>query len=770
MSRLRHDQRGGVLVMSALMIPVFLLMAALVVDVGNWFTHNRQLQNRADAAAYAAGVEYAKNWKLCVSSNAADRQAMANRIADFARQYAGDPEVADYSTGTLPALQNTEIANQANLDVVVNSSDPNYTNGTDFTDGGAGVVADPCYNHTPGTDSISPGGGQWTDVRVKERNLPSIFGGIGLPLSRVGARARVEIRPAISGHRFLPLAVPNNVIERVQVRYYNECTGAEITSARTDMGPLPAADQSGFVSQGGGTLWAKADLSGAGDKNLGVNLTLPAYDPSCGDYVPVGEEVRLSSRAEVDLNQTCQQLVTARYADCFHRLSQIRVWNDGNPNSQPRLTNVHVTDGCGAPADGYFGRLPFGANNCRFTVTAEVLWGNRTNGNLNVPANFHVSANGVQLNPPSGNPSGVWTSNPQAVTYAPGANTVTIALNWEDNNPSHTYGGPCSNSNNNPCQYSGTQAAHQAFVGTKGNSGAVILVNTSAGQVTGGVPGFPFDNHRSGGGPTDCSNGDTCLVYPTVGTESVLKTGVFTTLRLDDPQANQTLQCDPDYAQGQEFSAFRYGCKPWYGANPFTNGTWWNTATKQCPDGGQWFSYNTMPAPFGKNSSSNPWRCVLTAPGMSTGQIGDDIAVATGNCSNINNNSCQQFACNYDGNYDGKGGVPGWVQQGGDSRYPRVVNLFIVPYQGGKGLTGAGDTIPVLGFASFYVMNWTGANGNQSDPCPDTTWNGIPVPDPPKGAITGVFVETVDYEPGPVDPLATCVEGQLTPCRVRLVR
>ena len=508
-SRVRHEQRGGVLVVSALMIPVFLLLTALVVDVGNWFTHDRQLQNRADAAAFAAGVEYANNWKACIQTgNMVLKQSTAGTIADAARQYAGDPEGSDYSTGTLPSLRNTEIANQSNLDVVINSSDPNYTDDTDNTDGGVGVVADPCYSHAPGTDSISPGGGQWMDVRVKERNLPSIFGGIGLPLPRAGARARVDIRPALSGHRFLPLAVPNNVIEKVQVRYYNECTGAEITSARTDLGPLPAADQSGFVTQGGGTLWAKADLSGAGDKNLGVNLTLPAYSPSCGDYVPVGEEVRLASRAEVDLNQTCAQLVTARYADCFHRLSQIRVWNDGNPNSQPRLTNVHVTDGCGAPADGYFGRLPFGANNCRFTVTAEVLWGDRDDGNLNVIGNFHVTANGVQLNPPSGSPTGVWSSNPQAVTYAPGANTVTIGLDWDDHNTTHNYNGPCKNGSTNPCQYHGTQPAHQVFIGTKGNSGAVVLVNNSATQVTGGLPGFPFDNHRSGGSPTDCSDTD----------------------------------------------------------------------------------------------------------------------------------------------------------------------------------------------------------------------------------------------------------------------
>ena len=58
---------------------------------------------------------------------------------------------------------------------------------------------------------------------MQEKNFPSLFGGIGLPLSKNGARARVDIRPAISGTRFLPLAVPDNVITKVQVRYYNEC-------------------------------------------------------------------------------------------------------------------------------------------------------------------------------------------------------------------------------------------------------------------------------------------------------------------------------------------------------------------------------------------------------------------------------------------------------------------------------------------------------------------------------------------------------------------
>jgi hypothetical protein len=252
--RLFTEERGGILVLSAVMIPVFLLFTALVVDVGNWFTHKRQLQNRADAAAFAAGVEYAKSWKACVQDgNAGLKLTTAQTIADAARQYAADPEAADYAGGTLPAaLHNSEIANQANLDVVINSSDPDYNDDTDHSDLG-GNTASPCVPHA--ADSLSAAG-HWTDVKVKERDLPSLFGAVGLPLSRNGARARVEIRPAISGHRFLPLAVPNNIITKVQVRYYKECgSGAPSLIATRDLAALPPADQNGFVTAGGGMLW-----------------------------------------------------------------------------------------------------------------------------------------------------------------------------------------------------------------------------------------------------------------------------------------------------------------------------------------------------------------------------------------------------------------------------------------------------------------------------------------------------------------------------------
>ena len=165
---------------------------------------------------------------------------------------------------------------------------------------------------------------------------------------------------------------------------------------------------------------------------------------------------------------------------------------------------------------------------------------------------------------------------------------------------------------------------------------------------------------------------------------------------------------------------------------------------------------------------------MIGTPGGKVGQTGDWMIVATDNCIQLLNNKCKTWktaATANCGNYDGKPGQPiGWFQKGGDAKDPRVVSLFIIPYQSLKNVNGSKAEIPILGFANFYVMNWQGQKASENDPCPDPDLGGVPVTTSGKGTILGVFVEAVDYEPGPVDPTATCVEGQLTPCRVTLVR
>jgi hypothetical protein len=804
------DQRGGVMVLAAVMIPVFLLLTALVIDVGNWYTHDRQLQNRADAAALAAGVEYAQNWKGCVYEGSdparlALKLQTAQKIANAARQYAADPEDADYAlldpSGTKPAsLYNDQIArqsaNQANnfLDVVVNSANNDYTDDTDYTDdydANAATPAHPCFDHPTDPEGLSAPG-HWTDVKVTERDTAALWEPFSPDLH---ARARVEIRPAISGRKFLPLAIPDNVITKVQLRYFDQCQspGPNGTPlAILDLKPLPEADQGPYTALGGGSLWALPNVSDpqVGDKNRPFDLPVQPYSAAdCGSlpYRPIAVQVRLTSIDSVDINGSCAALVTAPFADCFTRLSQIRIHETGSAEPEPRTTNVVLTGGCGSTGDAYFGTIPVTANpqQCAFGASVEVNWGSRDDGNKNISANFTVNVNGVDLNPPSPTqPSGIWTTAGTPLLASPGPNTVTVELDWEDNDPTHVWGSACRNGGQNPCKWNGAaEPAHQAFAGTRATSGSVELVRSSVSPFVSGLPGAPFDN--SPGGVDACPYASPCQVYPTVGIKSVLKTGTLVTLRLDDPQANQTLRCDPNYAQGQEFSSFRFGCNPWYGRNlQMINNVdagspdWWNTSTKKCPARSQFFDYNDLGNGFGTNSSVNPWRCVPTAPGLSPPVIGEGLSVATENCSNINNNSCQQTSCLVEGNYDGDDGstVPPWLIQS-DSGNPRVVKLFIIPYQALKG-AGGGDpeeTVPILGFAAFYVMNWTGSNNGNSDPCPDSTWGenpgtDIPLADPPAGSATGVFVEVVEYETGPVDPNAKCVEGQLTPCRASFVR
>jgi hypothetical protein len=489
-----------------------------------------------------------------------------------------------------------------------------------------------------------------------------------------------------------------------------------------------------------------------------------------------------------------------QYADCFSRLTQIRIWNDGAGN-EIRIGDVRLTGGCGG-TDAYFGTLPVGATDCRFGANLYVNWGDRDNPPLDRPANFTVRVNNVVATM-QGNLSGqadgstLYSVPGNALTANPGANVVTVSASWDDNDNSHSYGGQRCGGNN--CEASLTEPVHQTFVGTatpppspSGTAGAVALVRLSSDPWNGTTsPGDPYATVRTGG--------NQITLFPTIGIRTVLKTSAYTTLRVRDSQENNTVQCDPNFSQ--EFDMFLNGCEPWFGENHFNGdvlgtpnntASWWNTSTRTCPAWQQWYASGNQGAGFGVNSANNPWRCLVTSGGTSTGQIGDWIAVATDNCDNIQNNSCQvnSFDCNYAGNYDGTPSDPtGWLQDGGvdgnsppnpkkkGSAYPRIVNLFIVPYQARKGLTGRTE-IPVLGFASFYVMDWSGANPNQSDPCPDRTYDHdnnpatpqLTMPRPPDGAISGVFVEKVEYEPGPVDPTATCVEGQLTPCRVTLVR
>ena len=99
------------------------------------------------------------------------------------------------------------------------------------------------------------------------------------------------------------------------------------------------------------------------------------------------------------------------------------------------------------------------------------------------------------------------------------------------------------------------------------------------------------------------------------------------------------------------------------------------------------------------------------------GRSANWMSVAT-NCRQRQQRLVSERLVLNDSNYDGLSNTNGWVQQGGNSGYPRVVDLFLHPVPGAQGWQ-----VPILGFASFYVMNW---RNRKRPPCPTFDADGDP--------------------------------------------
>ena len=176
-----RGERGQVVVLAALMIPVFLLLGALVVDAGNWYAHKRSLQNRADAGALAAGLEYIENNNLRKLRLGA-RHDGHDAISNVAKAYAG---TSDTSVGT---TYNKNVNNQSNVTVAINATNPTARR----LDGRRQPVLRPLR-----ATRWSSRGGLWTDVKVREGNIGTLFGSFGISLPQIAAQARVEVEPII---------------------------------------------------------------------------------------------------------------------------------------------------------------------------------------------------------------------------------------------------------------------------------------------------------------------------------------------------------------------------------------------------------------------------------------------------------------------------------------------------------------------------------------------------------------------------------------------
>jgi hypothetical protein len=236
-----RDERGGVLVLCVLALPVLILFITFVVDVGNWFEHKRHLQTQADAGALAGGDLF----KFPCSDSS---------IEAAARKYGGDPNVL--------SPYNTQVKDSRNVHELINS--------------------DKYFNEAGAADWVSighPCSSMIVDVKMTQQDLPWFFGVHVVPA--INAHARVEIRQVDTVAGALPVGVPDTNPKYAFAQFVDEvataAAGSPVPVTGCLSGGLPVANcefplvkQAG--SSGGLVLW----------NNSGAPITVPIASSRIG--------------------------------------------------------------------------------------------------------------------------------------------------------------------------------------------------------------------------------------------------------------------------------------------------------------------------------------------------------------------------------------------------------------------------------------------------------------------------------------------------------
>lgn len=196
-----QSERGQVVILFALLIPVLIGTGSIVIGIGNWYTHGKHLQTKADASALAGGGVW--GFPCAADSDPA--------IELQARTYVGAHTQAD---GTVfNSTLNPQVGG------VGASSIHAILNGSAWYDDDSNPSA---------ADKNDPAGSlceaMVLDVKVTESNSFPLFSLIPF-FPDIKRKARVEIREVESLRGLLPFAVRVPKPVSAAAMFYNEATG-----------------------------------------------------------------------------------------------------------------------------------------------------------------------------------------------------------------------------------------------------------------------------------------------------------------------------------------------------------------------------------------------------------------------------------------------------------------------------------------------------------------------------------------------------------------
>jgi hypothetical protein len=697
------EERGAVLVIVAAAMTALVLIAALVIETGNWFEHKRHLQLQADAAALAGGAAF----QLPGCSNTAIYAAV--------RKYAG---VQD-TTYTAPYNKQVGTTTDANAHVLVNSTTYWDSAGTnvDYTDGGS-----PC------TASM-------VDVKMTETNLPWFFH-LGV-VPKINAHARVSVKLVDSLGGQMPIGVPDVNPQSGAVVFYDQGNPGNLSTTW--------AKHLRKINSGAGlNEWSNTDSSGAATP---ASVTMPpsgrlgAVMAFSSDGPPTRPPLNI---AGMTVTQICAQ---AR-VDCYSSPSSSSLLfvhgEHGAPGNKLPVIQDAILETAVCP--NTYAYFTYNDASCTATLRVNVATNGATLSNIELTATPGGNCGG------GGTGSGTGNLRTFAITIPAHAGPCQITMTWIVKNETAFPSAPgiiCGNNfnNNNPCNNRGGTPSfcpcplvvQQAFGGNDDISGPIRTAHVLN-------MGGSFTDAFSLTCPGPLGWGAACNSFPIGSIRSlaadVQLAGAISTNRTDPPiflrivggSQNGSLDCN---ITGNLRDQIAEGCRPRYAVNTDPN---FACGSPPWTTKGDIFASNNPPYP-----------CVAIQTGGSVGQftqgIQDRILGGSNACpaSGRGRNYWSLFPDLPDPDHD-------------DPAYrfndPRIIYVFMVPFGSFRG--SGNDILPIVSFGIFYVRGWGGNGNGNDDPCPGAI-------SAPTGDLVGNFITRV-VDSGQGSGTQACVVGSFNPC------
>jgi hypothetical protein len=698
------DERGSVLVWFTIWLPALLIIAVLVIDVGNWFVHRRHLQTQVDAAALAGGG----NWAFPCSAG------VNTGVEAAARNYAGKHDlnlVAEYNDqlGGTPPLQ---------MHMLINSEKYWNEGGTNYSD-----------VESPGT----PCEAGFLDVKGTEEDLPYLMPFAGTVVPAINAHARVTILAIKSLSGSMPIFVRDiNPVSAAAIFVSEPSVAGTGGTTKLDAQYLTKAASTSCSS--GFACWDNslepASVNAA--NNNGLVIALSSL-PKC-DLVVVTGCMSLAGSPDTICTQFAVECYWSNETTgvANRGLVYLRGYSSSNPalDEPPGLAAVELFGLGSGLATCPVGSFDFReTGTCTMEVSADVL----------LPPGVQADRTTIRMFAPGCNnqgcvmtPSGGRYTALVDVDAALDPPTIPIEITWEIRQTGINVGSlQCLNGGQNPCE--GTFGdVQRAFSASDPTSGPIRDAQVTEGGLAvsaltlGGNHSLVASIRLAGSVATD-SGPPVSALCPTCTGDPEIRLRVVA-------GSQSAIDCEPNANFHAEMTR---GCRPIYEMNDRLSE----------PD--------PCDPPYGANQQDlfdapQPWDCVAVGPGASVGQFTDGLLGRVfnggqecngGNCPNPPAASCADPDFVGRNNWNPSPNPYSWgldpadppTLNGFPTADPRIVILFMVPF--GAFRSQGRALFPISNFGAFYITDW-GGNGQDDDPCGSTGTV-------PTGWLAGHFIKYV---------------------------